>query len=127
MMLPPTVPVSRRRGRPSKAEVEAQAQARQAVALLAGLDALTVSSQGRVSAEVYDKLREAKEAAKHAEHSGSVYCPEWLSAQVKPKGDRGGGYPYLIETEDFTIKVAGEAQTMWPGLVVEVRSHFLHA
>lgn len=117
----------KRRGRPSKGEAEAKAQARQAVALLAGLDALTVSSQGRVSAEVYGKLREAKEAAKHAEHSGSVSCPEWLSAQVKPKGDRGGGYPFLIETEDFTVKVAGEAQTMWPGLVIELRSHFLHA
>ncbi len=70
-----------------------------------------------MSAEVYGKLREAKEAAKHAEHSGSMHCPEWLSAQVKPKGDRGGGYPFLIETEDFTVKVAGEAQTMWPGLV----------
>ena len=117
----------KRRGRPSKVEVAAQAQTRQAVALLAGVDALTVSSQGRASAEVYGKLREAKEAAKHAEHSGSVHCPEWLSARVKPKGDRGGGYPYLIETEDFTVKVAGEAQTMWPGLVIELRSHFLHA
>jgi len=117
----------RRRGRPSKAEAAAQAQARQAVALLAGLDALIISSQGRVSAEVYGKLREAKEAAKHAEHSGSPHCPEWLSAQVKPKGDRGGAYPYIIETEDFTVKVAGEAQTMWPGLVIELRSHFLHA
>jgi hypothetical protein len=127
MMLRQGPPLSRRRGRPTKVEVEAQAQARQAVVILAGLDALTVSSQGRVSAEVYGKLREAKEAAKHAEHSGSVHCPEWLSAQVKPKGDRGGGYPFLIETEDFTVKVAGEAQTMWPGLVIELRSHFLHA
>src|SRR5215813_5768270 len=124
--LRPDSPKPKRRGRPSKAEAIAQAQARQAAALLAGLDALTVSSQGRVSAEVYSKLREAKEAAKHAEHSGSVHCPEWLSAQVKPKGDRGGGYPFLIETEDFTVKVAGEAQTMWPGLVIELRSHFLH-
>jgi hypothetical protein len=127
MMLRPAGSEPKRRGRPSKAESEAQAQARQAVALLAGLDALTVSSQGRVSAELYGKLREAKEIAKHAEHSGSVHYPEWLSAQVKPKGDRGGGHPYLIETEDFTVKVAGEAQTMWPGLVIELRSHFLHA
>jgi hypothetical protein len=50
-----------------------------------------------------------------------------LSAQVKPKGDRGGGYLFLVETEDFTVKVAGEAQTMWPGLVIELRSHFPHA
>jgi hypothetical protein len=127
MKLGPSSPEPKRRGRPSKAETAAQAQARQAVALLAGLDALTVSSQGRVSAEVYGKVREAKEAAKHAEQSGSVHCPKWLSAQVKPKGDRGGGYPFLIETEDFTVKVAGEAQTMWPGLVIELRSHFLHA
>jgi hypothetical protein len=125
--LRPDSPEPKRRGRPSKAKAAAQAQARQSVALLAGLDALTVSSQGRVSAEVYGKLREAKEAAKHAEHSCSVHCPEWLSAQVKPKGDRGGGYPYLIETEDFIVKVAGEAQTMWPGLVIELRSYFLHA
>jgi len=127
MMLRPTSHEPKRRGRPTKAEADAQAQARQALALLAGLDALTVSSQGRISAEVYGKLRGAKEASKHAEHSGSVHCPEWLSAQVKPKGDRGGGYPFLIETEDFTVKVAGEAQTMWPGLVIELRSHFLHA
>jgi len=127
MMLREDPPVSRRRGRPTKVEIQARAQARQATALLAGLDALTVSSQGRVSAEVYGKLREAKEAAKVAEHGGSVHCPEWLSAQVKPKGDRAGGYPFLIETEDFTVKVAGEAQTMWPGLVIELRSHFLHA
>jgi hypothetical protein len=127
MTLRPGGAEPKRRGRPSKTEVAAKAQARQAMALLAGMDALTVSSQGRVSAEVYSKLREAKEAAKHAEHSGTVHCPEWLSAQVKPKGDRGGGYPFLIETEDFTVKVAGEAQTMWPGLVIELRSHFLHA
>ena len=127
LLLQPDMPEPKRRGRPTKAEATAKAQAAQTVALLAGLDALTVSSQGRVSSEVYGKLREAKEAAKHAEHGGSVHCPEWLSAQVKPKGDRGGGYPYLIETEDFTAKVAGEAQTMWPGLVIELRSHFLHA
>jgi len=127
MALRPAGVEPKRRGRPTKAEAAAQAQARQASVLLAGFDALTVSSQGRLSAEVYGKLREAKEAAKVAEHSGSVHCPEWLSAQVKPKGDRGGGYPYLIETEDFTVKVAGEAQTMWPGLVIELRSHFLHA
>jgi hypothetical protein len=28
---------------------------------------------------------------------------------------------------DFTVKAVGEAQTMWPGLVIEFRSHFLHA
>jgi hypothetical protein len=127
LLLQPDAPERKRRGRPTKAQAEAKQQAKNAVALLAGLDACNFSSQGRVSGELYVKLREAKEAAKVAEQSGSVHCPEWLGAQVKPKGDRGGGYPYLIETEDFTVKVAGEAQTMWPGLYIELRSHFLHA
>ncbi len=127
MIIQPTPPTDepprRGRGRPSQALREAA----QAVALLAGLDALNVSSQARVSAAVYAKLREAKEAAKIAAQAGAVHCPDWLSARVRPKGDRGGGYPYLIETEDFTVKVAGEAQTMWPGLYLELRAHVLHA
>jgi hypothetical protein len=127
LVLQPETPERKRRGRPTKAQAEAKRQAAQAVALLAGLDACNFSSLGRVSSGVYGKLREAKEAAKLAEQSGAVHCPEWLGAQVKPKGDRGGRYPYLIETEDFTVKVAGHAQTMWPGLYVELRSHFLHA
>jgi len=127
LLLQPGTPEPKRRGRPTKAEADAKAQAALAVALLAGLDACNFSSQGRVSSEVYAKLREAKEAAKLAEQSGAVHCPEWLGAQVKPKGDHGGGYPFLIETEDLTVKVAGAAQTMWPGLYIELRSHFLHA
>jgi hypothetical protein len=127
LVLQPDTPEQKRRGRPTKAQAEATQQAKTAVALLAGLDACNFSSQGRVSGEVYGKLREAKEAAKVAEQAGTVHCPEWLGAQVKPKGDRGGGYPYLIETEDFTVKVAGAAQMTWPGLYIELRSHFLHA
>src|SRR5690348_2536497 len=94
LVLHSDAPESKRRGRPTKAQAEAKHLAKKAVVLLAGLDACNFSSQGRVSGEVYVKLREAKEAAKLAEQSGSVHCPEWLGAQVKPKGDRGGGYPY---------------------------------
>jgi len=49
-----------------------------------------------------------------------------LGAQVKPTGARGG-YPYLIESDDFAVKVAGEHQKSWPGVCLELRSHFLHA
>jgi hypothetical protein len=60
MTLRPTGSEPKRRGRPSKAETDAQTEARHAVALLAGLDALTVSSRGRVSAEVYGSSERRK-------------------------------------------------------------------
>jgi len=94
--------------------------------LLAGLDTVCFSSRARVSEAVYAKLREAKAAARLAEGEGAAYFPEWLGAQVRPTGGRGG-YPYLLDADDFAVKVAGEHQTNWPGLYVELRSHFLHA
>src|SRR5689334_17065544 len=97
-----------------------------AAVLLAGLDTLCFSSRARVRDEVYAKLREAKAAARLAEGEGAAHCPDWLGAQVKPTGGRGG-YPYLIDADDFAVKVAGEHQASWPGLYVELRSHFLHA
>jgi len=94
------------------------------VVLLAGLDWLTLTSRARVSEEMYHRLAEAKAAARLEERDGRVHCPSWLDAQLRPSGAKG--YPFLIETEDFTIKVAGEQQRTWPGLAIELRSHFLH-
>ncbi len=92
--------------------------------VLAGLDWLTLTSRARLSEDMYARLVEAKAAARLEEREGRVHCPSWLDAQVRPTGAKG--YPYLIETEDFTIKVAGEHQRTWPGLAIELRSHFLH-
>jgi len=113
----------RPRGRPAKA---AASDASDVVVLLAGLDTLGLTSQVRVSKAVYDKLAEAKQLARLAEAEGAAHCPQWLGAQVKPTGARGG-YPYLLETEDFAVKVAGANQASWPGICLELRSHFLHA
>jgi hypothetical protein len=96
------------------------------VVLLAGLDTVCFSSRARVSEAVYAKLHEAKAAARLAERDGAAHCPDWLGAQVRPTGGRGG-YPYLLDTDDFAVKVAGEQQASWPGLYVELRAHFLHA
>jgi len=38
----------------------------------------------------------------------------------------GRGYSFILETEDFTVKVAGEHMATWPGLYCEVRSFSLH-
>jgi hypothetical protein len=43
---------------------------------------------------------------------------------VRPNGVQG--YPYVIDTEAFSVRVAGEHQVTWPGLCVELRAHFLH-
>jgi hypothetical protein len=93
-------------------------------ALLAGIDTLYLSCKPHVSETVRTKLQEAKAAAQVVAASGEVHCPEWLGARVLPNGAKG--YSFLIETEDFTVKVALEHMTQWPGVYLELRSHFLH-
>jgi hypothetical protein len=92
--------------------------------LLAGFDSLNWSSQARISAAVRELLEEEKAAAQGAARVGSVHCPEWLGARVLPSGGRG--YSFILETEDFTVKLAGEHMTTWPGIYCELRSFFLH-
>ncbi len=115
----------RPRGRPAKTVAPVR-DAADVQVLLAGLDTLGLTSRARVSEAVYDKLAGAKAAARLAETEAAAHCPQWLGAQVKPTGARGG-YPYLIETEDYAVKVAGANQMSWPGVCLELRSHFLHA
>src|SRR5690242_14100009 len=89
--------VKRPRGRPPKhPEIP---DARDVTLLLAGLDTVCFSSRARVSEAVYAKLREAKAAARLAEREGAAYCPDWLGAQVRPTGGRGG-YPYLLDADE---------------------------
>src|SRR5262249_58312931 len=44
---------------------------------------------------------------------------------VCPQGARGG-YAFLIETEDFSVKLLGERIQRRPGVYIEVRSYALH-
>jgi hypothetical protein len=91
---------------------------------LAGFDTITYSSRARISAAIRARLDEEKEAAQVAAKVGAVHCPDWLGARILPTGKKG--YSFLLETEDFTVKVAYEYMTTWPGLYVELRSFFLH-
>jgi hypothetical protein len=92
--------------------------------LLAGFDTIIYSSQARISQDVRARLATEKEAAQIAAKVGAVHCPDWLDARVLPNGARGASF--LLETEDFTVKIMGEHMETWPGLCVELRSFFLH-
>jgi len=94
--------------------------------LLAGVDTIYFSCDLALSDEVRAKLEHEKQAAQVAAAAGGVHCPEWLGAQVMPSGARGG-YAFLLQTEDFSVKVLGERIKNRPALYLEVRSLFLHA
>jgi hypothetical protein len=85
----------------------------------------TSQPRANVSEAMRAKLDDEKNAAQLAAKENAVHCPDWLGAQVHPNGTRGG-YGYLIETEDFTVKVLGANIPNRPGLYVELRSLFLH-
>jgi hypothetical protein len=93
--------------------------------MLAGPDTLHFSVDTSVSDAVRAKLDYEKEMAQLGEMAKTVHCPVWLGAQVHPHGSRGG-YAYLLETDDFSVKVLGKGIPHRPGLYVELRSHFLH-
>jgi hypothetical protein len=48
-----------------------------------------------------------------------------LEAQIAPQGAKGG-YAFLIETEDFSVKLLGEHIQNRPSIFIEIRSHVLH-
>ena len=95
-----------------------------AVPLLAGFDTIMYSSRARISQEVRTQLAKDKEAAQIAARVGAVHCPDWLGARVLPNGGRGASF--IVETEDFSVKIMGEHMETLPGLCVELRSFFLH-
>jgi len=97
----------------------------QAHVLLAGVDTLYFSCDATISDAVRQKLAEEKRVAQFQASNRMVHCPQWLGARVCPQGARGG-YAFLIETEEFAIKLLGDHIVNRPGIYVELRSHFLH-
>jgi hypothetical protein len=94
--------------------------------LLAGPDTLYFSCDTAISDEMRARLDAEKTTAQvKASTERGVHCPQWLGARVCPQGARGG-YAFLIETEDFSVKLLGERIQHRPGVYVELRSHALH-
>jgi hypothetical protein len=91
--------------------------------LLAGMDTVYFSCDLPVSDAMRERLTQEKLLAQ-AKGKG-VYCPEWLEVRMCPQG-ANGGYAFLIETEDFSVKLLGEHIQHRPGMFIEMRSHALH-
>jgi hypothetical protein len=71
------------------------------------------------------RLAEEKATAQTLAEERRVHCPEWLGAHVCPQGAKGG-YAFLIETEDFSVKLLGERIQNRPSVYLEMRSYALH-
>ena len=94
--------------------------------LLAGVDTIYPSCDFSVSAQMRERLTAEKQVAQIKETTErAVHCPEWLGARVCPQGARGG-YAFLLETEEFSVKLLGEHIPNRPGIYLELRSLFLH-
>ena len=93
--------------------------------LLAGPDTLYFSCDLPLSEAMRKRLNEEKTAAQALADERRVHCPEWLGARVCPQGAKGG-YTFLIETEDFSVKLLGEHIQNRPSVYIEMRSYALH-
>jgi hypothetical protein len=91
--------------------------------LLAGMDTVYFSCDLPLSDSMRERLTAEKLLAQAK--SKGAYCPEWLGARVCPQGAKGG-YAFLIETEDFSVKLLGEHIQNRPSVFIEMRSHALH-
>ena len=93
--------------------------------LLAGMDTVYFSCDPPLSDSMRDRLTQEKAVAQARAAQRQVYCPEWLEARIAPQGAKGG-YAFLIETEDFSVKLLGEHIQNRPSVFIEMRSHALH-
>jgi hypothetical protein len=93
--------------------------------LLAGPDTLYFSCDLPISEAMRDRLNEEKATAQALADERRVHCPEWLGARMCPQGAKGG-YAFLIETEDFSVKLLGGRIQNRPNVYLEMRSYALH-
>jgi hypothetical protein len=93
--------------------------------LLAGMDTVYFSCDLPLSNAMRERLTQEKATAQARATQRQVYCPEWLEARVAPQGAKGG-YAFLIEREDFSVKLLGEHIQNRPSVFIEMRSHALH-
>src|SRR5262249_38767036 len=93
--------------------------------LLAGMDTVYFSCDLPLSDAMRNRLTQEKAVAQSHAVQRQVHCPEWLEARIAPQGAKGG-YAFLIETEDFSVKLLGEHIQNRPSLFIEMRSHALH-
>jgi hypothetical protein len=92
---------------------------------LAGPDTLYFSFDLPISEATRDRLDVEKATAQTLVDERRMHCPEWLGARVCPQGAKVG-YAFLVETEDFSVKLLGERTQHRPSVYLEMRSYALH-
>src|SRR5262245_31069039 len=92
--------------------------------LLAGMDTVYFSCDLPLSGAMRGRLTQEKSVAQARAAQRQVHCPEWLEARIAPQGAKGG-YAFLIETEDFSVKLLGEHIQNRPSVFIEMRSYAL--
>jgi len=93
--------------------------------LLAGMDTVYFSCDLPLSDLVRERLTQEKAVAQARAAQRQVHCPEWLEARIAPQGAKGG-YAFLIETEDFSVKLLGEHIQNRPSTFIDMRSYAVH-
>jgi hypothetical protein len=93
--------------------------------LLAGMDTVYFSCDLPLSDAMRERLEQEKTISQARAGQRQVHCPDWLEARIAPQGAKGG-YAFLIETEDFSVKLLGRHIQHRPGMFIEMRSHALH-
>src|SRR6185437_14355058 len=93
--------------------------------LLAGMDTVYFSCDLPLSDTMRERLTQEKAVAQARVTQRQVYCPEWLEARIASQGAKGS-YAFLIETEDFSVKLLGQHIQNRPSVFIEMRSHALH-
>src|SRR5690349_17036317 len=93
--------------------------------LLAAMDTVYFSCDLPLSDAMRERLTQEKTIAQTHAAQRKVHCPDWLEARIAPQGAKGG-YAFLIETEDFSVKLLGEHIQNRPSVFIEMRSYALH-
>ena len=75
--------------------------------LLAGMDTVYFSCDLPLSNTMRERLTQEKTVAQARAAQRQVHCPAWLEARMCPQGAKGA-YAFLIESEDFSVKLLGE-------------------
>jgi hypothetical protein len=93
--------------------------------LLAGMDTVYFSCDLPLSDAMSERLAQEKSVAQIHATRHQFHCPEWLEARIAPQGAKGG-YAFLVETEDFSVKLLGKHIQNRPSVFIEMRSLALH-
>jgi hypothetical protein len=86
-----------------------------------GIDTLYLSFDVHLGEQTWERLEtELEEATALDAQRHTVHTPEWLNAIVRPHGARGG-YRFLIETDQWSIKLLRDTPNR-PPVYVELRA-----